>query len=128
MKKEFHISIRFIKKEGGWCDFLNIFKLKKNISWERGDVLQNGKVARNSYCVCAAPIEECDGLSDALLEVIDRFSENKIRLMNFIDHGGGVEVFITFDYFLGSFIDSTILKSLGDLGISLSLDRIYYGD
>jgi len=69
-----------------------------------------------------------ENLSDILLKIARKFTDKKKELIEFKESGGMVEIFITFDDFKGAIIDGNILKSLGDLGFSLSLDRIYYDD
>ncbi|MFT3777041.1 MAG: hypothetical protein QM772_01980 [Ottowia sp.] len=94
--------------------------------WNKGDVLPGNRVAEYSYCVCDVPVKNSRGLEEVVIDFVEGLSESAVEWHGFIGDGGSAEIFISLDRegFLGVTFGASLIKRLGELEISLSIDRL----
>ncbi|CAN7372480.1 hypothetical protein LJR074_002218 [Acidovorax sp. LjRoot74] len=126
MKKDFFLSLRLKKQDGDLSYLANILGLNIKKMWSSGDSLSNNRVANYSYCVCEIEQSENIDLGKAIENIVVALVAKNHEIENFSNAGGCLNLFVSLDSkeFSGATLDSAQLKLMGDLRISLDIDRL----
>ncbi|WP_156909310.1 DUF4279 domain-containing protein [Ottowia thiooxydans] len=126
MKNDFFLSLRLRKKEGDLSCLANTLGLNIKRIWSNGDSLPKNRTADYSYCVCE--IEENDNfdLGQTIENIAATLAKKRDDIEDFSNSGGHLSLFISLDSngFSGTTLDSSQLKLLGDLRVSLEINRL----
>lgn len=126
MKKEFFLSLRLKKQDGNLKNIAHVLGLNVKKSWSAGDNLPKNRIANYSYCVCEIEQNEDTNLEQAIEGIVAALVPKKREIENFVNSGGDLHLFISLDVneFTGATLHSCQLKLMGDLHISLDIDRL----
>lgn len=126
MKNDFFLSLRLKKQDGDLRCFANLLGFKIKRIWSNGDTLQKNRTANYSYCVCEIDYGADVDLGQAIVNVIAALAQKRQEIEDFTNAGGGINLFVSLDSrgFSGAALDSIQLKLMGDLRISLDIDRL----
>jgi hypothetical protein len=126
MKNDFFLSLRLKKQEGDLSHLANVLGLNIKKIWSNGDSLPKDRIADYSYCVCEIERYENIDLGQAIENTVAALAPKKNDIENFANAGGCLNLFVSLDAngFSGATLDSSQLKLMGDLRISLDIDRL----
>lgn len=126
MKNDFLLSLRLKNQKGDLSYLAKALELNVKKIWSNGDSLPKNRTADYSYCVCEIVVNEDFNLGQAIENISTTLLRKKNDIENFTNSGGRLSLFVSLDVngFSGATLDSSQLKSLGDLHISLDIDRL----
>ena len=126
MKNDFFLSLRLRKQDGDLSYLASLFGFNIKKIWSSGDGLPKNRIADYSYCVCEIEQSEDIDLGEAIKSLVAKLAQRKQEIEIFTDAGGRLNLFVSLDSkgFSGATFDSELLKLMGDLRISLDIDRL----